>query len=580
MAISLDDLKNNPDTDLGAATNDNAAPEKVKSEEEIKREKIIKGVNMPNPVNQSKKDSGEYKAVSINDMLASMPKKENEEPPKEEDIFGNALYSLEHGGLDRAKQDMYEHLIKPALEHNAKIEEENAKIIEEAQLDAEVNGTEIPTPPINVKPPINLEPNTTETITEDSDIEKDLNVELPEPPKETAKPKKEKPVEETSDDESKDFYDGLSSEEFEKLIGLDDNEEDAEDALSEDERKEEEEEDKKRIDFMKTEIKSMIKPIKKSIDLSNFQISSKPVSISKILNNAADTSKKTADWVMYRSGKSFSMTELSGTEIDKFNPNRSGRNNLNLYKERYSILYKHLIDDNKPATFEAWLKSIAWFDNDDLFFGAYKATFQDTNIVPYECNECKHNFMQNIPIDKMVKYPNDEVKNNVQKILNKDTTGDTSYKAKLTQVSDNLAFAIKTPSVYSVVMETAVLDNDFVERYAELLNTISYIDNIFYIDEANQTINPIYYKPDPKDFAQTTKRKIVTYAKMLGQLSSDQMQTISSEIMKIEGTDDTTITYVQPEVICPKCGAKIAEVAVDPINLLFIRHQLVRFSNT
>ena len=476
----------------------------------------------------------EIKEVSINTIA---PPKETDPnaPPVEGDILGAALYNLPTA-IERAKKDMYENLIEPKLEEMA-----------EAEMDREING-------------------------EDADDDTPVNNTIIKMAPKVVEEGEMDASEVFSDTETTTSFTDDDDEDFEKLLGLNEDDETSE------EEEAEAEAEKERVEGLKQQIKDNLKPIKKSLDLSKFTISKKPISVTKILNNPAAVTIKTADWVMLNSKKAFSMSELGGAEIEKFNPNRRERNPVNLLKERYSIMYDHLIDDNKPATLEAWLKTIAFTDNKDLFFGAYKATFQDTNIIPYNCTECKHIFMENKDIDEMVKYPSDDIKAKVEAIRRGDTTSVGEYEATLVQASDNYAVAIKTPTVYSVIIESSVLDESFASKYSDIIAMISYIDDIYLIDEESQELKRIDYKPIPTDFEKTTKRKILAYSKILKQLTSDQTQNLLLEMKKLDN-EDSEITYITPATTCPKCGAKIKEEERDPQSLLFTRHQLVAFSN-
>ena len=468
------------------------------------------------------------KEVSIADMApARKIISDTDGKPSETDILGTALYDMD-AAVERTKKDLYENLIEPKL-----AEAEAAKT--EAMLDNEFDGENVTKE--------NANKFASDALKEDED-------------------------DDTTEGGSSASFDDEEVD-FEKLLGIEEEEEETDDN--------DDEEEKKAVEDLKVQIKENLTPIKKSLDLSKFTISKKPISVSKILAKPADTTIKTADWILLNSKKAFSMSELSGAEIEKFNPNRRGRNAFNILKEIYSIMYNHLIDDNKPATLEAWLKTIAFSDNRHLFFGAYKATFQDTNILPYSCPECKHAFMQTVDIDEMVKYPNDDVKKTVEDIRRGDTTSIGSYEAQLVQISDKYAVAIKVPTVYSVIIESAVLDESFTEKYNDLLAIISYIDDIYLIDEENQELRKIDYRPIANDFEKSTKRKVAAYAKVLNQLTSDQTQALLMELKKLDN-DENDIIYRMPEAVCPKCASKIAEQIYDPQNLLFTRHQLVAFS--
>ena len=517
--------------------------------------------------------------VGITDIAKTLPV--DDAPPAEEDVFGNAIFKIDEAA-DRYKKDLTENLIKPQMEkikeYNEAVEEiKDEKAMEELLEEADGKTTEKSNIKLNSKTTVNddvddlfgeEEYDVANATTETSDVS-DYDY----TPSEEEKPKEK--VEEKKPEPTIDFTsDSLTDEEFEKAIGLSD-EDDDEDAP---ENEESEEEQQKRLDEFKEDIRSKIHPIKKSFDLSEFTISRKPISAAKILNAPSRTEVKSADWALLNAKRPVAMTALSGIEIEKLNPNRRDRNMLNLTKERFSVFYNHLLDDNKPGSLEAWLKLVAEVDIPELFFCAYKATFEDTNLVPYSCDACKHTFMQEVPVDDMVEYPNDEVKNMVEKIRSGDTTSAGSYKAKLVQITDDYVFAIKTPSIYTAEMEPAALDTEFVNKYSDLLGVITYVDQIFLIDAVNKTLIPIDYKPDRTDFVKTVKRKIVAYTKIISKFNVDQTYLLNKAITDIDEKENT-LKYIAPETICPKCGAKIAKEERDPMTMLFTRRQLAALNN-
>jgi hypothetical protein len=286
---------------------------------------------------------------------------------------------------------------------------------------------------------------------------------------------------------------------------------------------------------------------------------------------------RVADWVLYNAKRPISITELSGSEIEKLDPQKSARNRLNTFKEIYNIIYKHVVDANKPDTLEKWVKTVKFFDLQHLYFAVYKACFAGSNSIPYSCSECKETFMVDTPIDNMIKYKSEEIKKEIMDILNKDTTSEEEYPVTLRQISDDYAVAIKDPSVYNIVFETAALDDKFTQKYSDLLGFISYIDGIYYIDRTNNTLSPVGVKQIPDDIVKSTKNKVRVYYEVLSTLTSDQYYALTSYITNVRDNDDN-ITYIMPEVTCPKCGHVIPEQPTGADELLFTRHRLAAIS--
>ena len=318
-------------------------------------------------------------------------------------------------------------------------------------------------------------------------------------------------------------------------------------------------------------VKKNIKPITNVIDLSSFKVSGKEVSVSKVASTTPIV--QVSDWVLPHTGRVISMKAFCGDDIDKLANQSRNRTAFNNAQETYQLIYDHIMDEDKPDTMEEWLKSIDFYDLSHLYFAIYKATFERNNYVPYICpnKECSEVFMPEIGIKDMVKYKNDEDKKYVESIF----TGNrkATPESELLQISDTIAIAFRTPTLYNITFENLILDEATRTRYNNILAIISYIENIYEIDMATHTLNPIAYKKYPNDKAKTTKSKLITYTKVFKTLTSDQKGLIDAHIAGIS-EKAAMLTYVLPEVTCPKCNAKVEEEERDATSMLFTRHRL------
>lgn len=346
--------------------------------------------------------------------------------------------------------------------------------------------------------------------------------------------------------------------------------------LDEEEEKDEAEE---QFNMMQKKLKETIKPITNKIDLQAFKISKKPVSVSNALK-ASSNVKTVIDWALFSGERAISMTEFTGFEIDKLNPRNSSRNRLNTYKDIYTLIFNHLVDANKPMTMEEWVKTIKFYDQNHLYFSIYKASFDKSNYIPYDCPHCKEVFVtEDISIDDMVKYKDEEAKEKARAILESDsTTKSTDYDVDLVQISDNYVFGFKDPTIFNVIFENISLDEKFLVKYADLLEMISYIDDIYLIDYETSELRPIELKTFPNDMIKTTKYKIDRYAKIIQSLKTDEYNQLDS-ILRDRDKKHDMVGYVLPKVTCPKCKKEIEERLMSSEDLLFTRHQLARIAN-
>lgn len=401
------------------------------------------------------------------------------------------------------------------------------------------------------------------TEKEIEDVVKDITT----PEKEEIAKSETVDIEEPTSDVDQDNFSDMLDDIF-------DEEDDIEDEIEE--KNEDELSDEEAIKIYKEEIdKALSTNTKKKFDLSKFKIRTKPTSVSNVLKGMEEKiNTNCADWVLYNSGVSARMSALGALDIETMNPNNlKGSNRLNALKNIYGTLFKHLISENKPATLEEWLKSIKYTDNNNLFFLAYKATFGNSNLISYECPKCHKPTIVQVPIEDCIKYADDETKENVQKLLNQDTTYKGRVESRVVQVTDNLAFSISSPSIYTVLFEYGVLDAKFSQKYAASLANLAYIDAIYQIDNYTQELIPVEIKAVPNDHIKSIKRKVRAYAEILKSLSSEEytelFSAISEEIKKADA-----ISYVYPKTKCNNCGSEIEEISINPEDMIFTRHQL------
>lgn len=338
----------------------------------------------------------------------------------------------------------------------------------------------------------------------------------------------------------------------------------------------------KAFEDLKAEVKEKITPIKKNIDLSKFTIAKKSINASKLMKLAVKDHQCIADWVTYAANRPVSLTGLSGSEILKLNPDNSNRNRLNTFRDMYRIIYDHIYDGNKPE-FETWLKQTRFIDLPHIQFGLYMATFQGSNFVTYSCpnNKCNKVFIKDVDFKDMIVYANDEVKQKVQDMLRMDTTSKSNdtYETDLVPISDNYVFGLRTPSIWNVIIETASLSDQFIEKYSDLIDVVSYIDAIYLIDYENNNLIPVDTKPDPNDQAKTSARRIKVFHDIISKLSSEDYYRLRAEINDYDKSAND-ISYQIPACTCPDCATEIpANTNMSPDNMLFTRHQLAAIGN-
>jgi hypothetical protein len=211
------------------------------------------------------------------------------------------------------------------------------------------------------------------------------------------------------------------------------------------------------------------------------------------------------------------------------------------------------------------------------------ATFGGSNFINYSCPKCKKVFIKdNIDFKDMVIYANDEAKATIQSLLKMDTTSKSkdTYESTLVQVSDNYAFAIRTPSIWNVIIETASLSDQFLQKHADLIDMVAYIDTAYIIDHANAQLVPVDTKPDPNDMAKTAARRIKAMYDIISTLSSEEFYAMRNAINEFDEFANNSVSYQIPACTCPHCAAEIpANKEITPDAMLFTRHQLAAIGN-
>lgn len=430
----------------------------------------------------------------------------------------------------------------------------------------------IDTPEVKADKEVDKEVKEEEPVKEEKKIEevKTEPVEEPTPAKEEVEEKKEAPVHTSTNIlegvDDKDLFD----DEF-------DDEEDDEDPSTDPD------EEDKAFENLKEEVKTKITPIRKTIDLSKFTIAKKSMNAQKVMQLAVKSHQNVADWVLLSQGRPISLTGLSGAEILKLNPESSNRNRLNTFRDMYRIIYDHIYDANKPE-FETWMKQTHFIDVQHIYFGLYMATFSGSNFLTYSCtnDKCNKIFIKDVKFEDMVNYKDDKVKERVKSILAMDTTTPSNkdaYDVDLVQISDSYVFGLKEPSIWNVIMETASLSDKFLEKHADFIDLVSYIDAIYVIDEANNNLIQVDTKPDPNNQSVTSARRIKAFYDIISTLSSEDFYNLRAKINEYDKSS-TDITYQIPAAICPDCGTEIpVNREIAPDNMLFTRHQLAAIGN-
>lgn len=328
-------------------------------------------------------------------------------------------------------------------------------------------------------------------------------------------------------------------------------------------------------------VKEKIKPIEddKIIDLSQFKVASKKVSISKVLKSVGASEPNQTNWGLFNTGLPILMEGFKGQEIATISEliaaDEEVMTTYNKNRQLYGMLYQHDKSESKPESFTDWLKQISVRDDDHLFMALYRAAYSGANYINYRCPECGEVFVSDsLPLYKMVKFASTEDEQKANGIMDSVIREPQPLPVMTKQISENYVMNFKDPSLYDIMIEGAVLDNDYIKNHADLVTYISYIDTIFYINRDNMELEPIELTKYDKNLKKQIATKIKRYTKILKELTEDQLNSVSVYINEMATKKDVDLIYIRPEMECPRCKHMIEEEEASARNLVFTRHQL------
>lgn len=362
---------------------------------------------------------------------------------------------------------------------------------------------------------------------------------------------------------------------------VEDIEEELEKELMEDEDIDELEEDGETDEEIQERFKKSViekvKPVTKKFDISTYSIANKKVPFSNATKSAT-THYRSAKWALMSTGRPITMRSFKSTELDALSNTGDEPTRYMSIKKMYSIIFDHIMDP-KPKDVEEWAKVNSFLDLEHIWFAIYRACFEGSNFIPTDCTDtakCRNVFLSdNIPIKDNVKFADEAAKKKFNKIINSDANVTSlMYTTEVIPVSDDYAIAFKEPSIYNIAFESALLEEDFINKHQDLVSIIAYIDKIYRINHENHSLEEIDLPVFANNKTKTFKTKVINYAKVISTLDSDQYKFILTIIDQINKRGDE-VTYIYPEMSCPKCGKTVPERRVNAQRMVFLRHQLV-----
>ena len=324
---------------------------------------------------------------------------------------------------------------------------------------------------------------------------------------------------------------------------------------------------------LKAELAKKIKPVTKRYDLSSMTIAAKPISVNNAITNIGGNITRTFKWPLLHSNRPIVMKGYSAKELNDLS-NLSGENGnpVDVFKN----MWDHLAA-GKGQDFRTWTKCTSYYDVNHIWFAIYGACFKDTNYVPYSCSNCSELMVStDIPVEKMVKFDSDKVKEKFNQIMSMPIDpdmGNIQAKARV-QISDTLVADFSEPSIYDAVIMPNNLDAEFRQKYNDVIGLMSYLDGLYIIRDFGNgpQLSPISIKEFRDNEVKQVKAKIIQYAKIIRSLPSDQYNIILATITSMNEAED--MSYQLPAVTCEHCGKEIPSDINSAYDLVFLRHRL------
>lgn len=327
---------------------------------------------------------------------------------------------------------------------------------------------------------------------------------------------------------------------------------------------------------LKNDILNKIVNVSKRINTNGFVISKKSLSVTKAIKNRTEsrTLINEGRFPLMYTGRIFTASPLTGQELVSLERTDNG-----FTMHHAGIFYNHDTNPYKPKSIVEWAKTICVLDLKYMYGAFYMANFGlGNNYLPYSCEDpaCGHMFLSdNIDIKSMIKFPTKKSEDRYNKILKTPLTEDdsTAIETAIVPINEYYAVGIKLPSLYNSVFELGNVNQEFIEKYSSVINTIMYIDTIYVIDSDTQEFIPLDYKIYPGDLGKTFKSKIVAYSTIINKFDATDYDILYAYINSI--SVDYEVELVRPEITCTKCGKTIHETKLDLTSAVFLQRQLM-----
>ena len=119
----------------------------------------------------------------------------------------------------------------------------------------------------------------------------------------------------------------------------------------------------------------------RKVNASQLVVSNKVINIKDVLKNTKPAAVKTATWPLMYANRPYIASSLKGAEVALL-AEQDNNSNTVLTTTQARIIFEHDVNPYRPATLEAWAKTIPFGDLDSIFMALYVASLEGANYVP------------------------------------------------------------------------------------------------------------------------------------------------------------------------------------------------------
>jgi len=299
----------------------------------------------------------------------------------------------------------------------------------------------------------------------------------------------------------------------------------------------------------------------KVIDIDGLHIVNKTeMDKEKDLRNALFGNKAAYQIIAAQSGYTAKVLPLVHKDI--LNILNEKANRFERQKSLYRVIWEKIHDTSiGKMSFEQWLRHTSVEDLETFYYGVYASTFPDSGSFRFKCPSCGKEHDYKVYNDNLVKTTDrPKMKKLIELISRESISMDTMQKLSLIgknqgiQLTDSgLVFELRTPSLLDLLEILRTVPEKTIDRDAESIVYMLYVNQV-----GVPTLDKTGY------FMENKKPNILRIIDNLGIDDANEFKdAVDARI------DENRITYSLKNIKCVECQTEIKDVPLSIENILF-----------